>query len=320
MLLNFCTIHIQKAFHRPNRHRFVSLIQLIAMWFFKYFQHHPISTTIGIYWIMDLSWQYMTMVLLCRWREVWKHDEAGAHQVGSYCCLKTLLQREKMIWAPSDMAQKMLTPATETRGLPLASWDLQQSPAHCNWHGSQCSQLLESFIGLQSVFWWRPSMASFWITMEPSDLEKPTAWPESLFPAGLPWNHLTKLKSAPCPRVDTSWSAMQTQFQLHFFRRLTLQVTTVSLFIIVFAFILFAFLLIYIVRFFFCLLSWSLVLLALVECLCVSSSLFSFSSWPCLLSCVPGWFWKKSCWMPHLLILGLQACGCLQDPLISSGS
>jgi hypothetical protein len=24
--------------------------------------------------------------------------------------------------------------------------------------------------------------------------------------------------------------------------------------------------------------------------------------------------------MPHLLILGLQACGCLQDPLISSGS
>jgi hypothetical protein len=78
-------------------------------------------------------------------------------------------------------------------------------------------------------FWWRFSMASFWITMDPSDLEKPTAWPESLFPAGLPWNHLTKLKSAPCPRVDTSWSAMQTQFQLHFFRRLTLQVTTVSL-------------------------------------------------------------------------------------------
>jgi hypothetical protein len=56
------------------------------------------------------------------------------------------------------MAQKMLTPATETRGWPLASWDLQQSPAHCNWPGSQCSQLLESFIGLpcsDDVFPWR---------------------------------------------------------------------------------------------------------------------------------------------------------------------
>ena len=60
--------------------------------------------------------------------------------------------------SPSDMAQKMLTPATETRGWPLASWDLQQSPAHCNWPGSQCSQLLESFIGLpcsDDVFPWR---------------------------------------------------------------------------------------------------------------------------------------------------------------------
>ena len=145
------------------------------MWFCKYFQHHPPLKSIGVCWIITYiciyiymyvyiyiytyiyiyihiyTWiyheRYMTRVLLCRWREVWKHDEAGTHQVGSSWA--------HQIW-------HLLTPRpprTPCRGLPLASWDLRQSPAHCNWHGSQC-ELKSYFFKLhhrykESVFWWR---------------------------------------------------------------------------------------------------------------------------------------------------------------------
>ena len=74
-------------------------------------------------------------------------------QRAKQCC--TVWNMAPRLWC--DLCKSSCSSTWHKRGLPRASWDLQRSPAPCNWHGSQLHDcVLPSFLKMfvpQGIRW-----------------------------------------------------------------------------------------------------------------------------------------------------------------------